>query len=734
MKQINTISKIKSKWKLLVWLKMICGWFIMIAIGYVSFFGDLSVHWQVLIAISTLVVSFVLFRNQIPSKSEVYQLVNAQIPNMEYSVSLIETEETYGLAGIQKQRANESLLSSSKNIRYPLKWHQLFWVFLICAALGSCIRLIHPARDQVAREQPDLNQSEVALEITPESPTRYTAKARINPPKYSGLSVRHEQNLNLSDVLKGSTIIWQLNFNKEPKSAWIQFSNGDSLGFNPSDTHYKVSIKSVTRGFYSINFIDQKGKQHHSDYYKLNVIPDDPPEIKISGIPQYQSILPGEANGTKFTVSIIDAFGISDAYLIATITKGSGESVKFREEKIPFRQRVSGRSFNETVRFTIEQFGMEPGNELYFYAEAIDNQTPPQSSRTETFFFVLEDTAEYAFSLEGTLGVDLMPEYFRSQRQIIIDSEKLLAEKSAISRQEFNQRSNELGFDQKALRLKYGQFMGEEADSGLDIENEVETPESGPDTGEPGQVDVLSEFGHDHDHENEEGQLMDKGTEQFEDPVEALSHSHDDTDQATFFGETMKDKLRAALNEMWDAELYLRLFKPEESLPYQYKALKLIKEIKNHARIYVHRMGFDAPPIKEAESRLTGDLDHVHGEQFETSTSYEEHFAQTKLLIQAIAEKEKTAFPQKNTLRSQLQAAGNELAGKAIEEPRKYLTILSLIRAISDQEELSQKSLVGLKLHLLKVLNDANQIPTLDDYPTHELLDLFIQELNKSNP
>ena len=48
----------------------------------------------------------------------------------------------------------------------------------------------------------------------------------------------------------------------------------------------------------------------------------------------------------------------------------------------------------------------------------------------------------------------------------------------------------------------------------------------------------------------------------------------------------------------------------EKSLPHQYKALKIIQDIKNSARIYVHRIGFDPPPIKE-ESRLSGDIDEI---------------------------------------------------------------------------------------------------------------------------
>ena len=88
-------------------------------------------------------------------------------------------------------------------------------------------------------------------------------------------------------------------------------------------------------------------------------------------------------------------------------------------------------------------------------------------------------------------------------------------------------------------------------------------------------------------------------------------HDHGDPEEATFFRESLKAKLRRAMAEMWDAELYLRLYTPEESLPYQYRALELIREIKNDARIYVHRIGFEPPPIRP-ESRLSGDLAEVN--------------------------------------------------------------------------------------------------------------------------
>ena len=57
-----------------------------------------------------------------------------------------------------------------------------------------------------------------------------------------------------------------------------------------------------------------------------------------------------------------------------------------------------------------------------------------------------------------------LPAYFRSQRQIIIDSEALLAERAALDEAKFLARADAIGVDQKILRLRYGQFLGEESE------------------------------------------------------------------------------------------------------------------------------------------------------------------------------------------------------------------------------------------------------------------------------
>ena len=338
----------------------------------------------------------------------------------------------------------------------------------------------------------------------------------------------------------------------------------------------------------------------------------------MKNLKQFTSFDHNDAKIVQLNTEITDDYGITDAFIIATVSKGSGESVKFREEKLSFNSDVNSgsRSLVLNKRIDLDAMKMEPGDELYFYIEAKDNKTPKANrSRSETYFAIIKDTTSNSFGVEGTLGVDLMPDYFRSQRQLIIDTEKLIADKPNITSETFKFRSNELGYDQKALRLKYGEFMGvenEEATGGGINQESLESFEAEEDDHDhedhdhEDEQDPLEEYTHDHDGDNEHNLVVeddhdhDHGDEDdADDPLAEYTHNHQNAEMATLFEESLRSKLMRAMNEMWDAELYLRLYQPEASLPYQYRALKLIQEIKNAARIYVHRIGFDPPPIKE---------------------------------------------------------------------------------------------------------------------------------------
>ncbi len=222
---------------------------------------------------------------------------------------------------------------------------------------------------------------------------------------------------------------------------------------------------------------------------------------------------------------------------------------------------------------------MEPGDELYFYIQAQDNLS--QQSRTDVYIVAIQDTAQL-LSMDGLIsGVNVKPEYFRSERQIIMDSENLLRDRDRISKESFNNRSNDIGSDQKLLRLRYGKFLGEEAES--DIDPKADENDAVADPKNYGNAAVV----------------LDKYTDK-----------HDNAEDAQFFDPGVKAQLKATLTEMWKAELQLRLNNPQVALPFEYKALRLLKDLQQKSRMYVAKTAYNPAPLK-MEKRLTGDLDKI---------------------------------------------------------------------------------------------------------------------------
>ena len=154
--------------------------------------------------------------------------------------------------------------------------------------------------------------------------------------------------------------------------------------------------------------------------------------------------------------------------------------------------------------------------------------------------------------------------------------------------------------------------------------------------------------------------------------------------------------------EMWDSELHLRLYDPASSLPYQNRSLKLLQEIKNHARIYVHRIGFDPPVIKEQEKRLSGDLDEIENSSFSEVREQENSYLQ----IKKIAENITTSDP---SFENQLVQLQQLLAPLAIERPE----LLPLLSQLQSQSNYDMVEVQDLQAMLLKVIPPSLRTQTI---------------------
>lgn len=709
--------------------------------GFIS--GNITTAILVFLAVTG--ITLLIIRPWLIGVEAASKYIDDHLQTAEYSSSLLLATplELSSIAQLQKQKITQRLATEIDGIqpKTGLKRAAIVSAALLLIGLGSSQFANFGGNtntEATLEEQGIVFQSTDSLSPAYTPPALIDQKVTINYPNYTGVATRSTSTMNLK-VVEGTRLFWKLNFDASVSNVQIE-GLGEEVIMDVSKStitnhsNFTKAFLPQSSGYYNFRFSDTLGANYASEIYAIEVFKDKAPTVDIKDIAQFTSFDFDDNKEFTFAAEIADDYGINNAEIIATVSKGSGESVKFREEKLAFDQsvQVGGKSARLTKKLQLDQLKMEVGDELYFYVAVSDQKTPRANiTRSETYFAVIKDTITDGFYVEGTMGADLMPDYFRSQRQLIIDTEKLIKDRPTLTVKEFKSRSNELGYDQKALRLKYGQFMGDEADSGIAVTPEISVEDVDPN-------DPTAGYRHDHDTENEHN-LVDEHHDEEEgaegeekSPLENYVHNHDDPEESTLFTESLRGKLKQAMAEMWDAELYLRLATPKESLPYQYNALKLIQEIKNSARIYVHRIGFDPPPIKE-EKRLTGDLSEIKTGYTKEDIAKEDAYA---LMRESIARLE-LSIAKGGILTIEdkgiFAKAGEELARIAINEPARHLKTLQQLKWLTEEKAQDVSVLRAVQKGLLQALPAMKAAPTTRQQYRGGLEKIFMKELQAND-
>lgn len=560
----------------------------------------------------TVLIAFAFgtFRSQ---KQKAIQVLHQQAGNLEFSLELLEKSELNIADQLQIARITAQIPPKISVFgKGLLPFVAVFGASLLLTFLLPF--LANPSQDL----EPDIKTSqEVSLvsEDNPKLPILQSAQVEIQAPAYTRLPAQTENNLDIK-ALKGSRLTWDLTFqNGQDLEVFLVNSLGEKLPFQSHSGGFQLQEQLTGSGIYSIQAFRQDENVYQSEFYTLQAVEDLIPVIAPEEKETYKFFFPGNNPKILLKAQISDDFSVQEVVIVATLARGRGENVKFRETQIPVESRPFQRKSSKLV-LDLSGMDFKPGDELYYYWSAKDNKQPESNfSRSDTYFIKYFDESDDSEEAFAGMAINVLPDYFRSQRQIIIDTEKLIGERKKKSEKDFNFTSNEIGYDQKLLRLRYGQYLGEEFESdagGGVIENE--------------EGDLLSGYMHLHDQEGEHDpdfKIEEESHEGHAHEEEKTSgggieslladymHAHDSEELNTYFEKSTRGALKSALEQMWQAELYLRLFEPEKSLPYQYKALELLKTVQQKSRVYIKRTGYDPPPIKAEEIRLSGKLEQL---------------------------------------------------------------------------------------------------------------------------
>lgn len=410
---------------------------------------------------------------------------------------------------------------------------------------------------------------------------------RVTPPKYTAVAPSESAPRDLQ-VPEQSLVEWCLKqAGKEAQQ--VELSDGQVLAFEKGCARW-TATESV--------FWRWRGAR-----YNLKVVPDLAPRITVSAPKEMVQVLAQDAKSARIAVEVQDDYAVTRATMHLTLARGSGENVRFSDREVPLPGSRNARVRNWSKDWSLADLGMEPGDELYFFVRATDNAGREQRSQSPTYTLRLPGPVEEGDETSA-LPMLVKPENLRSQRQIIIDTEQLVADMKANPKMPaatVQARSQQIAGDQAMLRRRYGQFLGEES----------------------------SLFGGDDDHGDEGGGGEGGMIAQF-------GHLHDEAENATLFDEETKKVLRRALTAMWDAEKALRAITPKPALPPEYKALAAIKELQQADRIYLHKTAFAPPAIKE-EIRMTGDVLGAKSYRREQGGAEEAVPEEVRGLLQALA-------------------------------------------------------------------------------------------------
>lgn len=548
--------------------------------------------------------------------------LDARVPSMDDSTALLfrDPATLSSLQALQRERLLARLEALQVDLRPP--WPRVR--LAACLAVGLLLFAF------AATWRPDATPSrETGGRVATQAPSGATHLLQVEleatPPGYTQLAPIRGNTLD-ARLPQGSVLRWRLRFEPMPRAAVLQFHDGTRVVLVADGDVWRGEHTLDVSALYRI-VLDGVPAPIENPLYRLDAIADRAPEVRMLAPDRTLNLLQPGQRTWDLAYEASDDYGIAQATLTITHAQGSGENIAFKEQVIvldgtppesslspptalqaappsPAARERDERSprvvlrYSHTIDLSALHFSM--GDDVVARLAVTDNREPA-ANIARGASTILRWPAAPSKETAGLDGIvqKTMPAYFRSQRQIIIDTEALIAEKARLDEAKWLARSDSIGVDQKLLRLRYGQFLGEESEG--HAEHAPEGAIGGADTqagalaGAHAAQEQAAAPGASPTTFGEAGNV-----------VAEYGHVHDIAEAATLLDPQTKTTLKSALGEMWQAELHLRQGHPDDALPYEHRALELIKQVQQATRIYLARVGLELPTPDEAR-RLSGE-------------------------------------------------------------------------------------------------------------------------------
>jgi hypothetical protein len=272
----------------------------------------------------------------------------------------------------------------------------------------------------------------------------------LKHPAYSGLADTLLEDQGDISALKGTVAQFLVLPTQKVPGASLRFENGEEIPLQSSDSpELRGELRIAGDDYYRVHFQDeQKFWSAVSDEFAIEVIENQPPLLSFTRPGRDQKVTNLEEVITQLRVE--DDYGVNRLSLNYSVNGGPEQEVRLDVPR-------NSRSFTSSHTFYMEEFDVEPGDFVSYYARATDAVT---SSVTDIYFLEVEPyDREYYQSqqgggMAGAQGGEQEMMLSKRQKELIAATFKLQNEKSRYSGSEFKENSQTLALLQQRLQVE----------------------------------------------------------------------------------------------------------------------------------------------------------------------------------------------------------------------------------------------------------------------------------------
>lgn len=255
----------------------------------------------------------------------------------------------------------------------------------------------------------------------------------------------------------------KLNMTPEPVSTPMVISGGNTL---------TTTVDVVEDGTYTVELLCIDGFNNEIPIeYAIKAIPDDPPEVAIKE--PGRDVKTTKLGEVEIVAEATDDYGIAELKLMYRV--GSDELQELIMEPVtstPIVEQESGEAIQRrvadgTYTFYLEEFDVEPGDIISYYAHAVDNntRTGPGEASSDIYFIEIrpfnENFQEGEAQQQGQPEPNPLREVVTSQKQIIRETAKHISTKPSTITAEYEAAVRKTGDKQSTLKDKTQRLVDE---------------------------------------------------------------------------------------------------------------------------------------------------------------------------------------------------------------------------------------------------------------------------------